>query len=141
MANFLAAPFGSEEYLLINYGSAGTDYVLDAKGNPQATPQAQQHTGVPWKFVAAPQQAIYSPTDKAAVDALHSAYQKLIPGASANPCANLFSSTDAAKGSVLGRRQGLCRGPAIDGRRQECGDQMEAIRWRHDPRRIPEAFD
>lgn len=103
VANFLAAPFGSEEYLLINYGLPGIDYAMDANGNPQPTPQAQQHTGVPWKFVAAPQQAIYSPTDKTAVDALHSAYQKLIPGAAVNPCANLFSPTDAAKGSVLAK--------------------------------------
>lgn len=101
VANFLAAPFGSEEYLLINYGIQGTDYTLDAKGNPQATPQAQQHTGVPWKFVAAPQQAIYSPLGKDPVNTLHDAYTKLIPGASVNPCENLYSATDAAKGSVL----------------------------------------
>src|SRR5437660_5380656 len=35
--NFLAAPFGSQEDLLLSYGIQGQDYSLDPKGNPVPT--------------------------------------------------------------------------------------------------------
>lgn len=35
--NYYCAPFGSEEYLFMNYGLPGRDYNLDPKGNPKTT--------------------------------------------------------------------------------------------------------
>jgi hypothetical protein len=37
--NYLAAPFGSAEDLLLTSGVNGVDYTLDAKGNPVLTRQ------------------------------------------------------------------------------------------------------
>lgn len=103
VANFLAAPFGSEEYLMLNYGAEGADYTLDANGNPAATERALLDTAVPWKYLAAPQQVVYDPSNKDIVDVMHKAYSTLIPLGVENPTDNLFSPTNAAKGSKLGQ--------------------------------------
>lgn len=103
VANFLAAPFGSEEYLLLNYGAQGADYTLDGNGNPVATERALLDNAVPWKYLAAPQQVVFDPANKDIVDVMHNAYSKLIPLGVEDPCGTLFSPTNAAKGSKLGQ--------------------------------------
>jgi putative aldouronate transport system substrate-binding protein len=103
VANFLAAPFGSEEYLLLNYGAEGADYTLDASGNPVVTDRALLDNAVPWKYLAAPQQVVYDPSNKDIVDVMHNAYSKLIPLGVEDPCGTLFSPTNASKGAKLGQ--------------------------------------
>lgn len=41
LLDFIAAPFGTEEYTLINFGVEGTDFKRDAKGIPVLTPMRQ----------------------------------------------------------------------------------------------------
>lgn len=101
VANFLAAPFGSEEYLLMNYGVEGTDYTLDGNGNPTPTAQAALDTAVPWKYLAAGPNALYSPQFPDAIKTLHETYPKLIPLGVADPTQGLFSPTQAQKGLTL----------------------------------------
>src|SRR5439155_5018265 len=51
--NWLAAPFGSQEDLMLTYGLEGPDYTLDAKGNPRTTPEGVGRAGyVPWRYIA-----------------------------------------------------------------------------------------
>lgn len=116
VANFLASPFGSEEYLLLNYGAEGVDYTLDGNGNPVAKENSLLNTSVPWKYIAAPQQVVYDPTNKSTVDSLHGAYSKLIPLGIANPCENLFSPTDATQGQTLRQPVSDAATAAIAGR-------------------------
>jgi len=103
VANFLAAPFGSQEYLLMNYGVEGTDYTLDGKGNPTATARAALDTAVPWRYLAAGPNALYSPQFPDAIKVLHETYAKLIPLGVADPTQGLFSPTQAQKGLTLGQ--------------------------------------
>jgi len=139
VANFLAAPFGSEEFLLLNYGVAGTDYTMDANGNPIATDRALLDTAVPWKYLAAPQQVVFDPSDRSIVDTLHSAYSKLIPLGVADPCETLFSPTQATEGSkimqpvsdaatavIAGRAQIGTLKDAIAGWKKNGGDTIRA---------------
>ncbi|MBN8205036.1 hypothetical protein JF550_03575 [Microbacterium esteraromaticum] len=105
VANLLAAPFGSEEYLLINYGVEGTDYTLDGNGNPLATADALANTTVPWKYIAAPSPVLYLPQQEQVIRTTHEAYSALIPTGVENPTATLFSPTFAKKGSTM--RQGI----------------------------------
>jgi ABC-type glycerol-3-phosphate transport system substrate-binding protein len=44
IANYLAAPYGSKEWLTVNFGSAGTDYNM-ANGNPILTDQGGKAVG------------------------------------------------------------------------------------------------
>ncbi|MGH2520294.1 MAG: hypothetical protein ACRDF8_10850, partial [Chloroflexota bacterium] len=40
--DYVAAPFGSQEFLLVNYGAKGQDWNPDPKGNPLLTKQGQR---------------------------------------------------------------------------------------------------
>lgn len=99
-ADFLAAPFGTKEYLLLNYGVEGTDYTMQ-KGSPILTSTGTNETQVPWKYTVAPAQAIFIPGYNDCATAQHAAMAKLIPMAVGNPCANLNSPTFNQKGLEL----------------------------------------
>ncbi|HEU0168756.1 MAG TPA: hypothetical protein VFS62_13345, partial [Chloroflexota bacterium] len=50
--NFMAAPFGSQEDLLLTFGVPDVDYKLDASGTPQPTQRsAADASAVPWKYL------------------------------------------------------------------------------------------
>ncbi|MFC4138742.1 MULTISPECIES: hypothetical protein [unclassified Microbacterium] len=101
IANLLAAPFGSEEYLLINYGVEGADYTLDANGNPLPTPAAAGDTTVPWKYIAAPSPVLYLPGQEQIIRKTHATYSALIPIGVEDPTGTLFSPTNAQKGGTI----------------------------------------
>ena len=52
--NFIAAPFGSQEHLLIHYGVKGTDYNLDDSGNPVLTDQGKTDMNFIWAYMVSP---------------------------------------------------------------------------------------
>lgn len=101
LIDWLAAPFGSSEYLLLNYGVEGDDYKVDDHGNPRPTSGGVEDTGVPWGFVGAPAHMIYDPTKKSTVKNMFETYQKLVPGAVKNPCETLYSPTESKKGQSI----------------------------------------
>jgi putative aldouronate transport system substrate-binding protein len=59
--NWLSAPFGSQEDLLIYYGLPTTDYTLDGQGNPVPTAQGTANaSNAPWRFIARSVQVLYN---------------------------------------------------------------------------------
>jgi len=51
--NYLAAPFGTQEDLLLTYGLRNQDYTVDADGNPAPTqPGIQNSSYLPWQYIA-----------------------------------------------------------------------------------------
>jgi hypothetical protein len=60
--NFLAAPFGSEEYLLINYGVPGKDFNFDDQGNPVLTSSGKASVNSLWTYILQPPQVYYNAT-------------------------------------------------------------------------------
>ncbi|GAB2617850.1 extracellular solute-binding protein [Pseudactinotalea suaedae] len=54
VANFLASPFGTQEYALINYGVEGVHYTYDADGLPAATELAATELQPTYIFLADP---------------------------------------------------------------------------------------
>src|SRR5205085_4494058 len=53
IADFLAAPFGSQEATLLSYGIEGDDYALDSSGDPKLSPQGIARAGyVPWRYIS-----------------------------------------------------------------------------------------
>jgi len=102
--NFLAAPFGSEEYLLLHYGIKGTDYNLDANGNPVLTTKGTADT-MPWGAgtvtVPNPPQVLYNPVDPRFVSVIQADQKVMDPVGVSDPSIGLFSRTNAAKNAVL----------------------------------------
>ncbi|MCX5085504.1 extracellular solute-binding protein [Streptomyces sp. NBC_00401] len=98
LLDFIAAPFGTEEYTLINFGVEGTDFKRDAKGIPVLTPTGSQDIGVPWGKLASGIPALFSPTSKDAVTYAHEAYTKLIPKLEKSDYLDYTSPTWDSKG-------------------------------------------
>jgi putative aldouronate transport system substrate-binding protein len=99
--NFLAAPFGTEEALLLRYGVQGPDFQFDDKGNPVATKQGLADIQIPLKFIAYFPPVIYDPTYPEATQLLHDAEVASMPLGVQSPTLGLYSTTDAAQSSNL----------------------------------------
>lgn len=130
LANLLAAPFGSKEFLAINFGAEGTDYKLDSSGNPVATSAATLDVGVPWRFVAAPPQSLYMVDDKETVKKTFDTYQEIVPDAVQNPCATLYSPTDSRKSSTISQPVSDIVTSIISGRKSMAELAPVVKRWR-----------
>lgn len=97
--NYLAAPFGSEEDLLLTAGIPGTDYNRDANGNPVLTDRGNADANqVPWKYVMQRPQVMYLPDIPDYARTLYDVEQTLIPIGIADPSLGLYSPTASAKG-------------------------------------------
>jgi ABC-type glycerol-3-phosphate transport system substrate-binding protein len=55
IANYLAAPYGSKEYLLVNFGVEGTDHVMTG-GNPVLNERGQKEVATGFQFLVSPPQ-------------------------------------------------------------------------------------
>jgi len=53
VANYLAAPYGSAEWLTVNYGTAGTDYTI-VGGNPVLTERGNKEVATTYQFLITP---------------------------------------------------------------------------------------
>ena len=101
--NFLASPFGSEEYLLVNSGVKDSEYTLDANGNPILTAQGQRDVQLgAWSSTMAAPQVLYDTLGgqdmvKIASPLEMAAHRIAITDSSLG----LYSPTDAAKRAVL----------------------------------------
>jgi hypothetical protein len=58
--NYVCAPIGTTEALLMQYGVEGTDFARDANGNLVLTQQGQSDTVVPWKNIGGPPEFLFS---------------------------------------------------------------------------------
>jgi putative aldouronate transport system substrate-binding protein len=106
--NYLAAPFGTTERLLLQCGLEGVDFIRDAMGNPVQTQQGTQEMSVPWANVVGPPEYLY---DSASPDFVARAHQFELEHFAltlANPALGLFSAIDASKG--IGLRQTFTEG-------------------------------
>jgi putative aldouronate transport system substrate-binding protein len=53
VVDWLAAPFGSQEDLLLTYGLPGLDHTIDEHGDPRLTPDGNNRAGyVPWRYTS-----------------------------------------------------------------------------------------
>ncbi|MFI5913102.1 hypothetical protein [Dactylosporangium sp. NPDC051541] len=57
VANYLAAPYGSAEWLTVNFGQPGTDYNMK-DGNPLLTEQGSKEVATTFQFLACPASAV-----------------------------------------------------------------------------------
>jgi putative aldouronate transport system substrate-binding protein len=94
--NYLAAPFGTEEWALLSNGVKGTDYDLDSNGNPVLTAQGKADiTDAPvWKYLTVNAPAlfdIYSPMDWATNTHAHE--ESMAKLGILDPTLGLFSPT------------------------------------------------
>jgi putative aldouronate transport system substrate-binding protein len=106
--DYVAAPFGSDEYLLINYGVKGRDWQPDDNGNPITTQTGQTDmagtsTGAVsfLSTLTGRYQVLYNPADHAFAKRIQD-YQKILAPISVEDASlGLYSATQASKGVQL----------------------------------------
>jgi putative aldouronate transport system substrate-binding protein len=104
VANWLAAPFGSAEDLLLTIGVKDTDYTLESDGSITVLPPSNQDANsVPWKYIVQRPQVAFWPGipeyAKAATD-----FEKVAIGVGvADPTLGYTSASLDAKGAQLSR--------------------------------------
>jgi putative aldouronate transport system substrate-binding protein len=100
--NWLAAPFGSQEDLLLSFGVEGPDYALDAKGNPVLTERGNPDANyLPFKYIAQRPSVLYLPDIPDYTQVLHDAERQLVPIGVSDPTVGFVSPTAVRQGVVL----------------------------------------
>ncbi|MBX9393498.1 extracellular solute-binding protein [Streptomyces sp. TRM72054] len=101
--DYLAAPFGSEEWELVHYGVEGTHFTRAADGSPRPTRlgEVENNTNLPLKYLAEGPQVLFVPGMPDAVRALHAWQEKVVPRAIRNASFGLQSRTKNAQGTTL----------------------------------------
>ena len=99
--NYIASPFGSQEYKLMRYGVEGVDHTPDDKGNPVLTTQGKADTTIPWQYITQPPAAMYLPGNQQYPQIMQDAEKAMLPYAQIDPTSTLYSPTFASKGTVL----------------------------------------
>jgi putative aldouronate transport system substrate-binding protein len=101
--NWIASPFGSQEYLLMRYGVKDVDYTPDERGNPILTTQGKADATIPWPYITQGPNALYFPTNPDYPHVMQDAEKAMLPVAQIDPTSTLYSPTFASKGTVLGQ--------------------------------------
>jgi putative aldouronate transport system substrate-binding protein len=100
--NFLAAPFGSQEDLLLSYGVKDQDYSVDAKGNPVPNAEGINRAGyVPWRYIAQHPYLNYQADLPGFAKASWDSLQFLIPLSVNDPTQGYYSPTNFGKGAAV----------------------------------------
>jgi putative aldouronate transport system substrate-binding protein len=99
--DYIAAPFGSQESLLMEYGVQEVDFTFDAQGNPVKTEKGKTDTLVPWFYLAVHPAVLYNANDPEFTRTAYAEEQKMVPIMIDDPSVGLYSPTDAAKGATL----------------------------------------
>lgn len=102
VVNYMVAPFGSEEHLLLNFGLKDRDFTFDSSGNPilRQTGTAEVTTFPIWKL-SAPPPVLFDPNDPAFVRVASDATAAALAMGNASPVAGLYSKTASQKASLL----------------------------------------
>jgi putative aldouronate transport system substrate-binding protein len=128
--NYLAAPFGTSEYLMVTFGVKDVDYTWDEQTkSPRVTQQGNAEL-LPLRYVVRPPMVLYSPGYPEATQSAY-AYEKTIFADSVPlPTVGLASSTDQEKGASLQAPLTSLQNEIIQGRKPVSAWDAAVRSWR-----------
>ncbi|MBV9595222.1 MAG: hypothetical protein JOZ87_00050 [Chloroflexi bacterium] len=101
IADWLAAPFGTQEDLLLSYGIQDQDYTLDANNQPQPTRAGISNAGyVPWRYMSQHPYVQYQADLPGYARASFDAEQVQVNAGVLDPTMAFYSPTAFSKGIV-----------------------------------------
>ncbi|TDE11183.1 extracellular solute-binding protein [Jiangella asiatica] len=116
IADYLAAPFGSQEFLLVNYGIEGEDYTLDGT-DPVVTEQYLSRV-IPTNYIGSARNVpLYVPGVPDVTRAQHEFLSDVLPSGAPDPTVGLYSETAGTKGATEDRNMWALQGDIVQGRR------------------------
>ncbi|HEX3811848.1 MAG TPA: extracellular solute-binding protein [Mycobacteriales bacterium] len=118
IANWLATPFGSKEYLFRVYGITGVDNTVDKNGDPHYTQLGlSEAVPLPIRYVADAPAPIYQPSRPQDAKIQHAYQSKVLPDGIPNPTLGLFSDTNAQQGAIINKAFANAHNDIIQGRK------------------------
>jgi putative aldouronate transport system substrate-binding protein len=101
--DYLASPFGTEEYELVHFGLEGTHFKRDKDNNPIATRLGlvESKVNLPFVYLSDAPQVLYAPGFGDIVKRLHAWQQKVVPMMVPNDRWGLQSDTYNKQGATL----------------------------------------
>jgi putative aldouronate transport system substrate-binding protein len=100
--NYLAAPFGSTEYLNLTYGVESVDFNFDSAGNPVYTDTGKNNVQyIAWQTIVSPPPVLYDALDANFVKAAHPIETAAHAQAVTDASVGLYSPTKSAKDAAL----------------------------------------
>lgn len=100
LLDWLAAPFGTEEYLYRLYGEEGVDHNVNEDGDPVLTKTGTANAVLPIRYLADSPYAIYQPGRPDDADYQHAYETKVLENSITNPTTGLYSNTAAEKNAT-----------------------------------------
>lgn len=100
--DWLAAPFGSSEYLTRKFGAEGVTYALEGT-DPILNSLGQNLKLVPFGYISDGPQVIYDPGARRVAEARFAYQEKALAMIKPDPTIGLYSETEAAKSAQIGK--------------------------------------
>lgn len=128
--NFLAAPFGTKEYLAVNYGVEGDDYTLKGT-DPVPTKDAVNAKSTSLPYVGGTEfSVIYVPGDEDLVKAEHQYLSDVIPTGVVDAHQGKFSATAITKGATEEQKLVDVQNEIIQGRKPMSAFKDAVAAWK-----------
>jgi len=99
--DWFAAPFGSEEYLFLNYGIPGRDYTLKGSDPIETSTGVNECQDLAITYLAAPPDTLYIPGQADLTKAQHDSLAQLMTATVPLPTVGLVSDTAQSKGATI----------------------------------------
>ena len=128
IADYLAAPFGSAEYLAAKYGVEGPDFALQ-DGNIVPTKSGTAAAQLGLKYLVDAPQVNFIPGDADAARACDRLLRELVPDATANDAVYLYSRTAADRFAQSQTRFTALENDILQGRKPVSAWRTEADAW------------
>jgi putative aldouronate transport system substrate-binding protein len=130
--DWLAAPFGSQEDMLLSYGLPGKDYTLDADNQPKLTPTGTTNAGyVPWRYLSQYPYVQYQADLPNYAATMFDAESIQVNAGIVDPTLAYYSATNFSKGRLaeMNFRQGAV--DIVVGRRPMSDYDQIVAEWRN----------
>jgi putative aldouronate transport system substrate-binding protein len=95
--NWLAAPLGTQEYLLKTYGLKNVQWTPDDNGNPILTDRGRVDATVPFHYLTRAPTTMYWPETPQKTPGMHDVQKAYRPYLSLDPTAAFYSETNSSK--------------------------------------------
>jgi putative aldouronate transport system substrate-binding protein len=116
VANWLAAPFGTEEWLFRRFGLDGTHYTMKS-GGPAQTQAGITQTVLGIRYIVDAPDVIFIPGNADATRKSYEYQKSIIPTAVHDPQTGVFSDTWSRKQGQLGQLINDAQGDILSGRK------------------------
>lgn len=114
--DWLAAPFGSTEYLTRKFGSEGETYALEGS-DPILNSRGQNLKLVPFGYISDAPLVIYDPGQRRIAEARFAYQEKALAMTQPDPTIGLYSETEATKTAQIGKALDDHRNEILIGRK------------------------